>query len=58
MREYKCNELVEGVFAYVELFELFHERGINLNLGYALPSHNPRYKMTRLILLLRADGTT
>src|SRR5271156_122738 len=25
---------------------------------YVLPSHLPRYKMTRLILLLRTDGTT
>ena len=50
MREYKFNELVEGVFANVEFCPLCHRRSINPKLGYALPSHHPRYKMTRLIL--------
>jgi hypothetical protein len=52
MREYKCNELVEGVFANVDFCRLGHRRSINPEQGYALRSHNPRYKMTRLILLL------
>jgi hypothetical protein len=54
MREYEGNELFEGVFANVELFPLCHKRSINPRLGYALPSLNPRYKMTRLIL--RVEG--